>query len=156
VTTRRAFLGRLAGGLLAAPVGEMRIDRRGRPRPDGYRMTIDPSEAQVVRRIFRDFSRGKAIKGRRKLRRGGSASTISRVLENEKYFGRWIWSRSETRHDPKTGRKRKFPKPESEWHVSQDEELRIVPQELWDCAKARWKEIDHTWPHRRTGKLGAP
>ena len=162
-------VGEATYGYRSVPVGEMRIDRRGRPRPDGYRMTIDPSEAQVVLRIFRDFSGGKAIKalvkelnieqvqGRRKFRRGWSPSTISRILKNEKYTGRWIWNRSETRRDPKTGRKRKFPKPESEWYVSHNEELRIVPQEIWDRAAARWKEIDHSWPQRRTKKaVGNP
>ena len=156
-------VGEATYGYRSVPVGEMRIDRRGRPRPDGYRMTIDPSEAQVVLRIFRDFSGGKAIKalakelnlekvqGRRKFQRGWSPSTIGRILKNEKYVGRWIWNRSETRRDPKTGRKRKFSKPESEWHVSHNEELRIVPQEIWNRAAVRWKEIDHSWPQRRTG-----
>src|SRR5215471_11292780 len=43
-------------GYRSIPVGEMRTDRRGRPRPDGYRMTIDPGEASVVQGIFRDFA----------------------------------------------------------------------------------------------------
>jgi len=157
-------VGEATYGYRSVPVGEMRIDRRGRPRPAGYRMIIDESEAQVVLRIFRDFSGGKAIKalakelnleevrGRRKSRRGWSPSTIGRILKNEKYMGRWIWNKSETRRDPKTGRKRKFAKLEKEWHVTHDEDLRIVPQEIWDRAAARWKEIDHTWPHRRVGK----
>jgi DNA invertase Pin-like site-specific DNA recombinase len=157
-------VGEATYGYRSVPVGEMRVDRRGRPRPDGYRMIIEPPEAEVVLRIFRDFGHGKAIKalvkelnaeeipGRRKLRLGWSASTVSRILKNEKYIGRWIWNRSETRRDPKTGRRRKFPKPESEWHVSHDAELRIVPQEIWDRAITRWQEIDHTWPQRRTGK----
>src|SRR6266852_2308964 len=120
-------VGEATYGYRSVPVGEMRVDRRGRPRPDGYRMVIDSAEAQVVLRIFHDFSEGKAVKaltkelnveevqGRRKFRRGWSPSTISRMLKNEKYIGRWIWNRSETRRDPKTGRKRKFPKPENEW-----------------------------------------
>src|SRR5262245_54737898 len=97
----------------------MRLDRRGRPRPDGYRMRIEPSEAQVVLRIFREFGNGKAVKslvkelnaeeirGKRKLRCGWSPSTVSRILKNDKYIGRWTWNRTETRRDPKTGRRRK-------------------------------------------------
>jgi site-specific DNA recombinase len=161
-------VGEATYGYRSVPVGEMRVDRRGRPRPDGYRMVIDTAEAQVVLRIFRDFSEGKAIKalakelnveevrGRRKLSRGWSPSTIGRILKNEKYIGRWIWNRSETRRDPKTGRKRKFPKLENEWHVSQNDELRIVPQEIWVRAAARWKEIDHSWPQRRASKIVGP
>ena len=157
-------VGEATYGYRSVPVGEIRVDRRGRPRPNGYRMVIDPSEAQVVLRIFSEFSAGKAIKalvrelnvedvrGRRKASRGWSPSTISRMLKNEKYIGRWIWNRSETRRDPKSGRKRKFPKPETEWHVSQMDELRVVPQEIWDRVALRWKEIDHSWPQRRAGK----
>src|SRR5262249_54100874 len=92
------------------------------------------------------------IRGRRKLRRGWSASTVSRILKNEKYIGRWTWNRTETRRDPKTGRRRKFPKPENEWHVSENDELRIVPQELWERVAARWKEVDRSWPRRRNVK----
>jgi hypothetical protein len=39
-----------------------------------------------------------------------------------------------------------------EWHVTHDEDLRIVPQEIWDRAAAQCKEIDYTWPQRRTGE----
>ena len=161
-------VGEATYGYHSVPVGEMRVDRQGRPRPDGYRMVIDPAEAEVVLRIFRDFGEGKAVKaltkelnieevqGRRKFRRGWSPSTISRILKNEKYIGRWIWNRSETRRDPKTGRKRKFPKQENEWHVSENDELRIVPQDIWERAAARWKEIDHSWPQRRANKVAGP
>src|SRR5262249_26814662 len=54
---------------------------------------------------------------------------------------------------PKTGRRRKFLKPESEWHVTENDELRIVPQALWDRVVARWKEVDGAWPRRRTTKI---
>jgi hypothetical protein len=50
------------------------------------------------------------------------AATISRILDNEKYAGRWIWNRTESRRDPKTGRRRRFDKPESEWVINDDEE----------------------------------
>ncbi len=157
-------VGEATYGYRSVPVGKMRVDRRGRPRPDGYRMVVEPSEAEVVLRIFRAFAEGKAIKslvkelnveeirGRRKLTRGWSASTVSRILKNQKYIGRWTWNRTETRRDPKTGRRRKFLKPDSEWHVTENEALRIVPQELWDRVAARWKEVDRAWPQRRAAK----
>jgi hypothetical protein len=74
---------------------------------------------------------------------------VSRILKNPKYVGSWIWNRAETRRDPKTGRKRKFLKPETEWHVNQNEDLRIVPRDVWEAVVARWKEVDRAWPHRR-------
>src|SRR5215467_7740694 len=134
---RGFVVGERTYGYRSIPVGEMRVDRRGRPRPDGYKMVVDPSEAIVVQRVFTEFVEGKAItgiardlnekgiRGRRRSHYGWSPSTISRILKNEKYIGRWIWNRSETRRDPKTGRKRKFPKQENEWHVSENDELRI-------------------------------
>jgi hypothetical protein len=93
------------------------------------------------------------IKGRRRIRGGWSPATVSRLLRNQKYIGRWVWNRTETRRDPRTGRLRKFPKPEAEWHVVEDDLLRIVPQDVWDRVMARWKEIERTWP-RRSGKRG--
>src|SRR5262249_31170704 len=109
-----------------------------------------------------DFGYGKAIKslvqelnaeavrGRRKLRHGWSASTVSRILKNEKYIGRWTWNRTETRRDPITGRRRKFFKPESEWHITEDGALRIVPEELWERVAARWQEVDRGCPRRHS------
>jgi site-specific DNA recombinase len=73
-------------------------------------------------------------------------ATISRLLDNEKYIGRWVWNKSELRRDPRTGRRRAFPKPESEWIVHIDETLRIITQELWDRVHARRKEVRRSWP----------
>jgi hypothetical protein len=58
---------------------------------------------------------------------------MSRILNNEKYAGRWIWNRAEGRRDPKTGRRRRFDKPESEWVIDEHEELRTVPKQPWEA-----------------------
>jgi len=97
------------------------------------------------------------VRGRRKVARGWTPSTISRILKNEKYIGRWTWNRTETRRDPRTGRKRRHPKAPSEWHLTENEDLRIVFQETWERVVARWKEIDRAWPiakSRRTSPEG--
>ena len=78
--------------------------------------------------------------------KGWSPATISRILDNEKYAGRWIWNKTESRRDPRTGRRRRFEKPESDWIVREDEKLRIVPQELWETVRTRRKEMHRTWP----------
>ena len=78
--------------------------------------------------------------------KGWSPATVSRILDNEKYAGRWIWNRTESRRDPKTGRRRRFDKPESEWVVREDEELRIVPKELWEMVRERRRQMHRTWP----------
>ena len=163
--SRGFTVGEATYGFRSEPVGQMRVDRRGRPRPDGYRMVIDAPEAAVVRRIFEDFASGVAITaivkalnaegvaGRRKLSRGWTPSTISRILRNEKYTGRWTWNRTETRRDPRTGRKRRVEKPTADWHVTCSEDLRIISQPTWDRVVARWQDIDRTWP-KRAGKRG--
>jgi hypothetical protein len=149
----------------ATPIGEIRLDKKGRPRPDGYKMMIDPAEAAVVQRIFSEFTDGSSesaivrrlntsgIRGRRRAKAGWSPATIHRILRNEKYVGRWVWNRTETRRDPKTGRRRQFPKSEAEWIVNHDESLRIVAQALWDAAQNRLQAVSATWPGG-TGKRG--
>jgi len=78
--------------------------------------------------------------------KGWSPATTSRILDNEKYTGRWIWNRTESRRDPKTGRRRRFDKPESEWVINENEELRIVPTQLWEAVRERRKTMHRTWP----------
>ena len=56
------------------------------------------------------------------------------------------WNTTETRRDPKTGRRRQFPKPEAEWLVHEDETLQIVPQALWERVQERLKALHKTWP----------
>jgi len=163
---QRGFsVGERTFGYKSVPVGEMRMDKKGRPRPDGYRMVIEPREAAIVVRIFREFADGRAqtwivrrlneegVPGRFRSCKKWSPGTVSRILRNTKYVGHWTWNTTETRRDPRTGRRRPFPKAESEWIVHNDESLRIIPQELWDAAQQRIQELGATWPGGK-GKRG--
>jgi hypothetical protein len=49
---RGFFVGEKTFGYRSVPVGEMRMAEKGRPRPEGYTMEIEPKEAGVVLRIF--------------------------------------------------------------------------------------------------------
>lgn len=141
---RGFFVGEKTFGYRSVPVGEMRMDKKGRPRPEGYGMEIEPKEAAVILRAFSSYADGQSltqivktfneesVPGSIRAAKGWSPATISRILDNEKYAGRWIWNKTESRRDPRTGRRRRFEKPESEWMVREDEELRIVPEELWE------------------------
>ncbi len=165
---QRGFIvGEATFGYRSVPVGAVRMDKKGRPRPEGYRMVIEPREAAVVLRVFQEFADGhsesrivrrlneQSVPSRRR-KKAWSPATVHRMLRSEKYAGRWIWNRSQTRRDPKTGRRRQFPKPESEWFVSKDETLRIVPQALWEQVQKRLLEVRKTWPggKRRRGFEG--
>jgi site-specific DNA recombinase len=145
-------------GYRSVAVGATRLDKKGRLRPEGYKMEIDPQEAAMVLRIFRTYADGLSVirivrllndenvPGRIRSRKGWSPATVSRMLDNEKYIGHWVWNKTEQRRDPRTGRRRCFPKPASEWVIQEDESLRIVPQDLWEQVRSRRKEVRRSWP----------
>ena len=145
-------------GYRSVPVGTIRMDKKGRPRPDGYRMEIEPREAAIVLRVFKAYADGlsltrsvrmlneEGVPGRIRSSKGWSPATVSRLLDNEKYIGRWAWNRTESRRDPRSGCRRRLEKPQSEWISHEDESLRIVPQDLWEKVRARRQEVRRCWP----------
>ena len=155
---RGFFVGEKTFGYRSIPVGEMKMDKKGRPRPDGYKMEIEPKEGAIILRIFTSYAEGMSltqivktfneekVPGSIRSAKGWSPATISRILDNEKYVGRWVWNKTASRRDPKTGRRRRFDKPESDWVINEDERLRIVPRELWDAVREQRKAMHRTWP----------
>ena len=159
---QRGFIvGEATYGYRSVAVGEVRMDKKGRPRPEGYKMNIEPREAAVILRVFKEFVAGSSesqivkrlnaegVPGRRRAKKGWSPATIHRLLRNEKYIGHWVWNRTETRRDPRTGRRRQFPKPESEWFITKDQSLRIVPEKLWERTQQRLASVRKVWPGGR-------
>lgn len=121
---------------------------------------IDLVEAEIVRRIFREYAAGKSPKkiavelnGQRVTGPSGSDwgfSTIignpkrgTGILNNELYVGRLVWNRQRFVKDPDTGRRQARPNAESEWLVAEVPELRIIDDDLWSAAKARQAERSH-------------
>jgi len=119
---------------------------------------INPAEAEVVRRIFRDYILGKSAKRiAAELNEDGipvpgggdwGFSTINGnrkrgngVLNNEMYIGRIVWNRQRFIKDPEKGKRQARPNPVSEWIVQDVPEWRIVEDELWNAAKARQDAI---------------
>ncbi|HMQ92769.1 MAG TPA: recombinase family protein [Amaricoccus sp.] len=115
---------------------------------------INPAEANVVRRIFREYLSGQSSRTiAMTLNREGISgpqgkewgpSTIhgnpkrgTGILNNELYIGRLVWNRLRYMKDPDTGKRVSRPNPESEWVVQQVPDLRIVDQDLWDAVKKR-------------------
>jgi site-specific DNA recombinase len=124
----------------------------------GYRV-IDPVQAEVVRRIFSDYAAGVAPRaiafalnhegapGPRGAAWAQSTINGNRqrgtgILNNELYVGRLVWNRLEYVKDPDTGKRISRLNPATEWRIVQVAELRIVPPELWDQAKARQLTLD--------------
>ena len=134
-----------------------RKDDYGRPVIIAVKRKIDPEQAKWVRQIFEWYAEGRpprwiaAELNRRgvKSARGGTWAdsavygkmrTGTGLLNNVLYVGRYVWNRSNWVKDPDTGKKKRVPRPEDEWVVTDMPKLRIVPQVLWDRVKARQKE----------------
>ena len=115
---------------------------------------IEPAEAAIVARIFRDFIAGISPKQLAKnLNREGvagpfggpwSPSTIygnakrgTGILNNELYIGRLVWNRLRYVKNPDTGKRVSRMNPPSEWMTREVPALRIVTDEVWTAAKAR-------------------
>jgi len=123
---------------------------------------VVPEEADIVRRIFRDYVAGVSPKqiakdlNREGLRgpRGAvwAPSTIygnpkrgSGILHNELYIGRMVWNKLRYLKDPDTGKRVSRPNPEGEWVISQVPALRIVDNELWQAVQARYARVQKRW-----------
>jgi site-specific DNA recombinase len=119
---------------------------------------INLCEADIVRRISRDYSHGVSPREiAKRLNREGvvgpsgnswSPTTINGnrergtgILNNELYIGKLVWNRMRYVKDPNTGKRRSRLNPEKVWIVREVPELRILPQELWDAVKARQSEM---------------
>ena len=149
--------GKASGGLA---YGYRVVRRIG---PDGEVETglreIHPDQAEVIRRIFREF-----IDGRSSLKiasglnsdgipapRGGlwNRSSISGnrgraggILHNRLYIGRITYGRLTFRKDPDTGRKRGTAMPESGWTTQTNEAMRIIDDETWHQAQKALSAYD--------------
>ena len=152
-------------GYTSAPEGEAKYDKKGRLRADGFKLVVVPEEARIIQRIFRDFIAGKAITKIAKelneervptkvrLKGGWNVSTLSRILKDEKYIGRFVWNRTTTVKDPLTGKMKQVDRPRDEWVVQERPDIRIVSEEEWNAAQARWREVEGVFP-RKKGKKG--
>ena len=162
------FVGERTFGYESTPSEKVRLDKRGKEKPAGALMQINETEADVVRRVFREFADGQSIfsiikrlnqegvRGRKNKVCRWSTQTIHTMLRNEKYKGIWTWNRTGSKRNSLTGKLRRYDKPKSEWDVKEFPEFRIVPEELWDRVQARLAEIKKTWPGgKRRGFQGA-
>ena len=115
---------------------------------------IEPIEAAVVERIFREFVGGASPKqiAKRLNQEGikgpagaqwnpstihGNAPRGSGILNNELYVGRLVWNRLRYIKTPDTGRRVSRLNPRSEWITKEVPELRIISNELWETTKRR-------------------
>ena len=134
-------------------------DAVGRAATKGTMLTIEKSEAEIIRRIFQMFAEGHSmwsicialnlekIASPRSLQlsktdAAWSRDAIKRILHNPKYRGEFIWNATQQLEHPKTGQIRKEDKPAHERVVVPAPHLRIVSDELWARVEARLKELE--------------
>ena len=159
--TRRGLQGRIeagksGGGRCYGYEVVKKLDTSGEP-VHGERRIV-PTEAEIVRRIFREFAAG--VSPRRIaiiLNKEGAPGPLGRpwsdttirghmsrgtgILNNELYAGRLVWNRQRYIKDPSTGKRVARINPESERIAKEVPELRIVDEALWTAARHRQTEI---------------
>ena len=135
--------------------------------------TVNDGQAEVIRRIFRDYAAGISPKAIAKTLnheripgptgKGWSQSTINGnrergtgILNNELYIGKLVWNRLRYLKDPDTGKRVSRLNPKSQWIIRNVPELAIIDDELWATVKQRQQSLDvaHTkgtgmWDRRR-------
>ncbi|SUZ33311.1 hypothetical protein ROE7235_03080 [Roseibaca ekhonensis] len=159
--TRRGLRGRVEAGRSGGgnSYGYTVVRRLGE---DGLPVTgereIDPAEAKVVQRVFREFAEGQSPKAiarrlnddqipgpRGKLWRDtairGHQQRGTGLLNNELYIGKLVWNRLRYVKDPETGRRVSRQNPKEDWIIADVPELRIIDDTLWQRVKARQGEI---------------
>ena len=148
-------------GYNSHPVGELKLNKKGQPKYEGMAHKIDPQEADFVRRIFDEFIQGKSISKivknlnndrvptKKGFTGGWNTSTVSRILKNEKYIGKWVWRKWKNVRDPLTGKIKKVFRPEKDQLSQFKEDLVIIDKEIWEKGQKRWQEIDGAFPVRK-------
>jgi len=161
--TRRGLRGRVEAGASGGG-NSYAYDVVHQPGPDGSVVRggrrINPDQAAVVRRIFRDYAHGLSPKriayalnaegvaspsgtawGPSTL--NGNAERGTGILNNELYIGRLIWNRQRYVKDPDTGKRVSRPNPPAQWVIQDVPELCIVELDLWNAVKARQQQVRH-------------
>ena len=127
-------------------------------------LTINEEEAATIRRIFTMYANGmsprkiahtlndEGIKGPQGRAWGpttihGNRRRGTGIINNELYIGRRVWNRLRYMKNPSTGKRVSRLNPEDQWITEEALDLRIVPDELWQRAKARQKALDKKGPH---------
>lgn len=145
----QALKGNSAGGL---PYGYRAVAVE-----DGRTREVREDQAKWVRWIFEQFNGGASPRAIAvELNRmqvpsaRGSTWVVSAIygdkrgigiLSNPIYVGRWIWNRSHWVKHPVTGRRQRQERPESEWIITQREDLRIVADEAWSAVQGRQRGV---------------
>lgn len=165
--TRRGQIGRVAAGRI--PGGRC-YGYDVVPGEDRGLRTINEAEAEIIRRIFREYLTGTSpLAIARHLNQQGvpgpsgrhwTASTLNGsrkrgngVLSNNLYVGEIVYNRQRFIKDPETGKRQARLNPPSEWRRQSVPELAIIDPKTWaDVQSIRRAHVGQTH-HRRPKRL---
>ena len=144
--------GKYSGGNCYGYRVAKRLDVGGEPIRGEREIVAE--EAEIIRRIFRDYAAGlspprivsalnksgipgpdgglwveSSLRGNRRLGTG--------ILNNELHIGRMVWNRQRRMKNPHTGGRVLRLNPQSEWIRVDVPELRILDSDLWQAVKER-------------------
>ncbi|MET4702543.1 site-specific DNA recombinase, partial [Constrictibacter sp. MBR-5] len=162
VKLARRNTGRSGGGLCYG------YDVVSTAEPGRGERAINPAEAAIVQRIYRQFAAGMSPRAIAKDLneagipgpRGttwmdtairGHVSRGTGILNNELYIGRLVWNRLRYMKDPSTGKRVSRQNPASQWIIQDVPDLRIVDDALWQAVKERQTQIAETFEPAITG-----
>ena len=155
--TRRGLRGRVEAGKSGGGLGfgydvVKRNDADGSPIK-GERH-INEAQAEIVRRIFREFAAGKSPRAiARDLNSEGipgangglwidtairgHAARGTGIINNELYVGKLVWNRLRYIKNPDTGKRVSRINDRSGWIIKDVPELRVIEDAVWQAAKRR-------------------
>lgn len=159
--THRGLRGRVEKGFSTGPTAYgYRMIRRLNSEGELVRgeREIEPVQAVIVERIFREFAAGKSpLAIARDLNADGIIGPSGRawrdtsirgdvrrgtgILNNELYVGVRVWNHKHSVKDPSTGKAVIRLNPEAEWVRNEVPELRIVSDDLWQAVKHQQQEL---------------
>ena len=166
-TMNQLFLAELAKKTRRGLVARVKAGRSGGGRCYGYDvvpgedrglLTINEEQAEVVRRIFRDYAASASPKSIAHALnkegvagpRGGAWSPTAicgdrragdGILCQELYIGVRVFNRRRFRKHPDTGRRSSILNPPSEWIREEVPDLRILDDETWAAVGARQQAL---------------
>lgn len=125
------------------------------PEHPRYVPVIDEAQADIVRRVFREYIDGTGLTKiaaglntdglpapfdghpTKKRTRGWAKSTVRAVLRNERYVGRWTWNRRQWISISGSKFRRPTMRGDDELVVRELPELAIISKGVWEAAAAR-------------------
>ena len=152
---RKAERGHVAGGVVFG-YDNARIG-------DHVERVVNPEQAEVIRRIFREIAAGagftriakrlnaEGIPSPRPKKHGWATSGVREIVLRETYRGRLTYGK--TRWEDRHGTKRKIDVPASEWLTLEAPALRIVDEALWGQAHARLTATRESYARLTDGRL---